>query len=93
MEGLLEEMCLKLSSIVSDLLGISARRIPVALAEGETDPNKLAAMAEPELRATPEQLRDALRAAPTIDPATAAVKTQGDCLSSAISPPHLWSRS
>ena len=46
-EGLLEEMCLKLSSVVSDLLGVSARRMLTALSEGETDPAKLAAMAEP----------------------------------------------
>ena len=52
-EGLLEEMCLKLSSVVSDLLGVSARRMLTALSEGETDPAKLAAMAEPGLRAPP----------------------------------------
>lgn len=65
-EALLEEMCLKLSSVVSDLLGVSARRMLAALTKGETDPAKLAALAEPELRATPEQLCDALRAAPSI---------------------------
>ena len=70
-EGLLEEMCLKLSSVVSDLLGVSARRMLTALSKGETDPAKLAAMAEPELRATPEQLCDALRAAPSILAVTA----------------------
>lgn len=67
-EGLLEEMCLKLSSVVSDLLGVSARRMLTALSEGETDPAKLAAMAEPGLRATPERLCDALRAAPSLYP-------------------------
>ncbi|HEY1340266.1 MAG TPA: IS110 family transposase [Bryobacteraceae bacterium] len=68
-EGLLEEMCLKLSSLVSDLLGVSARRMLAALAEGETDPDKLAGLADPGLRATREQLCDALRAAPSIPPA------------------------
>ena len=68
LEGLLEEMRIKLSSIVSDLLGVSARRILTALAEGQTDPAQLAALAEVELRATPEQLCDALSAAPRIDP-------------------------
>ena len=53
---------------VSDLLGVSARRMLTALSEGETDPAKLAAMAEPGLRATPEQLCDALRAAPSLYP-------------------------
>jgi hypothetical protein len=65
-EGLLEEMCLKLSSVVSDLLGVSARRMLKALSEGESDPAKLAALAEPEWRATPEQSCDALREAPSL---------------------------
>lgn len=68
LEGLLEEMRLKLSSIVSDLLGVSGTRILEALAEGETNPAQLAALAEPTLHATPEQLCDALRAAPLIGP-------------------------
>src|SRR6266576_197322 len=38
LEGLLEECHIKLSSLVSDLLGASARRMLKALAEGETNP-------------------------------------------------------
>src|SRR5215470_17168110 len=38
LEALLEEAHLKLSSLVSDLLGVSARRMLEALADGETDP-------------------------------------------------------
>ena len=38
LEALLEEAHIKVSSIVSDLLGISARRMLQALADGETDP-------------------------------------------------------
>ena len=45
LEALLEEAHIKLSSLVSDLLGVSARRMLKALAEGETDPAALAAMA------------------------------------------------
>ena len=60
LEALLEEAHIKLSSLVSDLLGVSARRMLQALAEGETDPAALAALADHRLRATPEQLRDAL---------------------------------
>ena len=41
-EALLEEAHLKLSSLVSDLLGLSARRMLKAVAEGETDPVALA---------------------------------------------------
>jgi transposase len=62
LEGLLEQAHIKLSSLVSDLLGVSARRMLKALAEGERDPGVLAAMADRGLRATPEQLRDALGA-------------------------------
>jgi len=62
LEALLEQAHIKLSSIVSDLLGVSARRMLQALADGETDPSALAALADTRLRATPAQLRDALGA-------------------------------
>ena len=61
-ESLLEEAHIKLSSFVSDLLGLSARRMLKALAGGETNPAALAALADGRLRATPEQLCDALGA-------------------------------
>lgn len=53
---------------MSDLLGVSARRILKALAEGETDPEALAALAHARLCATPEQLRDALGACQELNP-------------------------
>jgi transposase len=59
LEALLEEPHIKLSSLVSDLLGASARRMLKALADGETDPAALAALADQRLRATPAQLHDA----------------------------------
>jgi transposase len=62
LESLLEEAQLKLSSLVSDLLGASARRMLKALAEGETSPAALAALADQRLRATQQQLCDALGA-------------------------------
>jgi transposase len=62
LESLLEQAHIKLSSFVSDLLGVSARRMLKALAEGESDPAVLAAMADPGLKATSAQLRDALDA-------------------------------
>jgi transposase len=62
LESLLEQAHIKLSSWVSDLLGVSARRMLQALADGETDPAALAALADYRLRATPEELRDALGA-------------------------------
>jgi transposase len=68
LEALLEEAHIKLSSLVSDLLGVSARRMLQALAEGETNPAALAALANYRLRATPEQLRDALSACQELSP-------------------------
>src|SRR5215471_2126128 len=62
LESLLEQAHVKLSSFVTDLLGVSARRMLRALADGDTDPAKIAALADSRLRATPEQLRDALGA-------------------------------
>jgi transposase len=68
LEALLEEAHLKLSSLVSDLLGVSARRMLNALADGETDPKALAALAHVGLRATQEQLCDALGACQDLHP-------------------------
>jgi transposase len=60
MECLLEEMRIKLSIVVSDLLGASGLRILRALAAGETDPKQLAQLGDQRLRCTEEQLVDAL---------------------------------
>src|SRR5437762_2753080 len=68
LESLLEEAHIKLSSLVTDLLGASARRMLKALAEGETNPAALAASADQNLRATPEQLCDALGACTDLQP-------------------------
>jgi transposase len=65
-ESFLEDARIKLSSWVSDLLGVSSRRILQAIAGGEKDVRKLAALADPALRATAEQLQDALSAAATL---------------------------
>jgi len=68
LEALLEEAHIKLSSLVSDLLGASARRMLKALADGESDPVALAALADHRLRATSAQLRDALGACTELSP-------------------------
>jgi ribosomal protein S13 len=68
LEALLEEVHIKLSSLVSDLLGVSARRMLKAMAEGETNPAALAAMGDERLRATPAQLCDALSACAELQP-------------------------
>ena len=61
---LLEEARIKLSSVISDLLGASGRRILEALAGGETDPVKLAEWGDDRLKCSREELIDALRGRP-----------------------------
>jgi len=61
LEALLEEMRIKLSSVVSELLGLSARRILRALADGESDPVRLAELGDFRLKCSQEELADALR--------------------------------
>jgi transposase len=60
LEALLEEMRIKLSSAVTDLFGSSGRRILAAIANGENDPKKLAALGDARLKCTPQQLQEAL---------------------------------
>jgi len=59
-ESLLEECRIKLSSVISDLLGVSGRRILRALAQGQTDAGALAALGDERLRCGRAILRDAL---------------------------------
>src|SRR6266436_9252660 len=68
LEALLEEAHIKLSSLVSDLLGTSARRMLQAIADGETDPARLATLADRRLRTTASQLCDAFSACATLHP-------------------------
>ena len=67
-EGFLEEMRIRLSRPVSDLPGLGSRRLLQALAEGETDAAKIAALATHGLQASPEALRDARSAAALLNP-------------------------
>lgn len=61
-EGLLEDAQIKLSSAITDLLGASGRRILEALAgePGPLDAQKLAELGHVKLRASREELADAL---------------------------------
>src|SRR6202011_5481079 len=68
LECLLEEAHIKVSSLVSDLLGASARRMLHAIAGGETDAAKIAALGSGRLHATAAQLRDALGASTDLHP-------------------------
>src|SRR5436853_3832304 len=68
LESLLEEAHIKLSSLVSDLLGTSARRMLQALADGETDPATVASLADQSLRETAALLCEACSVCSTLDP-------------------------
>ena len=59
-ESLLEEGRIKLSSVITDLLGASGRRILRAMAQGETRPEALAALGDKSLKCGLEALQDAL---------------------------------
>jgi transposase len=56
----LEDANLKLTHVLTDVLGVSGRAILTALIGGETEPARLAALANPRVKATPAQLREAL---------------------------------
>jgi transposase len=59
-EVLLEQAQIKLSSVVSDILGKSGRRMLDGLIQGVQDPTELAALGDRRLYASKEQLADAL---------------------------------
>lgn len=59
-EIVLEQAQIKLTSVVSDVLGLSGRRILRALIEGVTDPTQLAELAHHRLRSSRETLINAL---------------------------------
>jgi transposase len=56
----LEEANIKLDSVISDILGVSGRRIIEAMISGERNPGKLAALASQRIKASPKALYDAL---------------------------------
>jgi transposase len=60
MQKILDIANLKLTGAISELLGVSGRAILRALIAGETDPERLAALAHPRLRASREHLVEAL---------------------------------
>ena len=67
LEGFLEDCRIKLSSHLSNLLGHSGRKMLRALADGETDPAAMAAMANGGIRASQQDLTDALAGAATLE--------------------------
>jgi transposase len=59
-QAVLEEANVKLSSAITDILGLSGRRILNAIIAGETDPDKLSELGSPRLAASRSELSDAL---------------------------------
>ena len=57
----LEDANIKLESMISDILGVSGRAMVEAIIAGETDLNVLVSFADPRLKASPQDLREALR--------------------------------
>ena len=57
----LEDANIKLDSVISNIVGISGRRMVEALIDGQTDPGALAALADGRLQATPAELEASLR--------------------------------
>ena len=57
----LEDANIKLDSVISDLMGVSGRKVIEALIAGQRDPAKLARLADPRVQASQETLRQALR--------------------------------
>src|ERR1700682_5283186 len=56
----LAEANIKLDSVLSDIMGVSGRRIIEAMIAGVRDPRRLAGLANTRLKASPKQLYDAL---------------------------------
>jgi len=57
----LEDANIKLDSVITDIVGLSGRRMIEALFAGQTDPEALAALAHGRLHASKEELEAALR--------------------------------
>jgi len=60
-QKVLEDANVKLTNALSDLTGVSGRAILEAMVRGVSDPDQLAALAHARVRASKEQLRDALQ--------------------------------
>ena len=57
----LEDANIKLDSVITDIVGLSGRRMIEALIGGETEPQALAALAHRRIKASPAELEAALR--------------------------------
>jgi transposase len=59
-QKVLEDANVKLSNVISDILGVSGRRIITALIRGENDPKRLAGLGHGRLKASKKELAEAL---------------------------------
>jgi len=57
----LEDANIKLDSVISDIIGLSGRAMIEALIAGQSEPDKLAALAHRRIKASPAELEAALR--------------------------------
>jgi transposase len=57
----LEDANIKLDSVITDIMGVSGRKMIEALIAGEKDPAKLARLADRRVKASQDNLREALR--------------------------------
>ena len=56
----LEEANIKLDAVICDIMGVSGRRMIEAMIVGERNPQRLAALAERSVKASPQELAEAL---------------------------------
>jgi transposase len=59
-QAVLEEANVKLSSVITDILGVSGRRILKAMIAGETNPDRLSQLGSPRLATSRSELKEAL---------------------------------
>jgi transposase len=57
----LEDTNIKLTRMLTDIMGMSGRAILAAIVAGETDPNRLASLTRGRLKASPAEIHDALQ--------------------------------
>jgi transposase len=60
-QKVLEEANVKMDSVISNVMGVSGRRMLRAMIEGQTDPKALASLGSPRLECKPEDLVESLR--------------------------------
>lgn len=59
-QKVLEDANIKLTSVLTDIMGVSGRKILTALAEGERNPERLAGLADPRVKAPRTKIAEAL---------------------------------